>query len=52
MQPSPIGVINLGGKVKRSRKWKKQKLHRCERRRANVNPECEPLYKRHVGWEW
>ena len=49
-------VTNWGdkpwGKVKRSRKWKKERLHRCERHRANINPECEPLYKRLTGFEW
>jgi len=30
---------------------KKMKIRR-ERRRAKLNPECQPWYKRFYGWEW
>ena len=34
------------------RKWYKKTKTRRERRRANVNPECSPEYKRFHGWEY
>ena len=34
--------------VKRVRK----EHHRRERRRARLDPECVPEYKRYCGWYW
>ncbi len=39
-------------RIRSSRKWYKQCLHRKERRRAVVDPECLPMYRRNSGWEW
>lgn len=33
-------------------KWAKQFKNRCERRRAKQNPECQPMYNKHRGWEF
>jgi len=40
------------GVVRHSHKIDKQFKHRKERRRAKLNPECQPWYKRFYGWEW
>ena len=34
------------------RKWHKKMKVRRERRRAKLNPECTPEYKRFDGWEF
>jgi hypothetical protein len=31
--------------------WK-QKKHRVERRRARLDPETQPLYRKYRGWEF
>lgn len=35
-----------------SHKQGKVLQHRQERRRANRDPECLPLYRRYRGWEY
>lgn len=40
------------GVKRRSNKWVKSMKHRVERRRANVEPECMPCYRKYCGWEW
>jgi len=37
---------------KHGQKYYKQCLNRAERRKAKMNPECEPTYKMYYGWEY
>lgn len=38
------------GVIRGSRKRIKQSVHRIERRRARLNPECAVQYSMFVGW--
>lgn len=40
------------GTVKVSHRWDKKKKHRIERRRAKLDPECDPCYRKYKGYEW
>jgi hypothetical protein len=40
------------GVVQHSHKWDKVAKHRAERRRAKLDIECMPKYRRYKGWEW
>lgn len=37
---------------KHSDRYRRRIKSRRERRRARINPECAPEYKRFKGWEW
>ena len=48
-----LSYIISSKKAKRtSNKKDKQIKNRHERRRANINPECEPFYGKYYGWEY
>jgi hypothetical protein len=36
----------------KSHKWDKQKKHRVERRRAKLDPEAPPAYRKYSGHEF
>jgi hypothetical protein len=37
---------------KHGQKYYKRCINKSERRKANINPECEPTYEMYSGWEW
>ena len=40
------------GIVYTSKKWLKKLKLRAERRRAKLNPEYPPAYRKYSGWDW
>jgi len=34
------------------REWLKKSKIRSERRKAKVDPECQPTYNKYQGWEY
>ena len=47
IKPVPWKIIRKHGV-----KYYKRVINKSERRRARMNPECNPTYGRYVGWEF